>query len=642
MSKVAEHNVQKDSIAKPDQEELLLTKLVLGYDNDADYLLDNENDANGLKNAMKMFDELIDNEDFFNTNENDAFLAENDEEESNLDFEIEDSDDEAVQDAELFDIENSDEEMEQAFDEEVSSSSESEEDAWNDSDDENIKINIYQNKRLRKLKRSYEETDMIGTEYCKRLRTQFEKIYPRPEWIDVPASEQESDDSEVDNDEENDESQVNDYNALLRLLKESNKYMANVDKSSKIMPTDKLTVQRLKDANFKQLSKSGIQSISYHPRNHNLIMTAGYDKSIRMYHLDNNQNNIIQSVFLKGTPIQSCQFYSEVSKDVIKNCKFKQSQNNNIVFASGRRRYMHKWDLNEINNSNNIGISKISRLQGQEFSQKSYEKFKLGHIFEKEGTDGLKSHGIVALVGSNGYVNIVNATTGQLYTFLKISGHLIDIAIDYKPSTSNGIDTIIIAINKQGEVYEFNVSKNCNNKVERYWKDPSVFNVTTIAIGGGYMSDSYLHPVKDIVFNIKNGKMFNNLRSSKWLAIGLESGHVSLYDMNKIRQDSKKIVNLGNVTPETHDSFRVIDNVLTSISQLEFSHDGQILAIVSRTNKDCLKIVNVLHGKVYSNWPNANTPLGKVTYMKFSNNSEVLATGNHQGKVRLWKMGNYY
>ncbi|CAI8496351.1 unnamed protein product [Hanseniaspora opuntiae] len=503
MSKVAEHNVQKDSIAKPDQEELLLTKLVLGYDNDADYLLDNENDANGLKNAMKMFDELIDNEDFFNTNENNAFLAENDEEESNLDFEIEDSDDEAVQDAELFDIENSDEEMEQAFDEEVSSSSESEEDAWNDSDDENIKINIYQNKRLRKLKRSYEETDMIGTEYCKRLRTQFEKIYPRPEWIDVPASEQESDDSEVDNDEENDESQVNDYNALLRLLKESNKYMANVDKSSKIMPTDKLTVQRLKDANFKQLSKSGIQSISYHPRNHNLIMTAGYDKSIRMYHLDNNENNIIQSVFLKGTPIQSCQFYSEVSKDVIKNCKFKQSQNNNIVFASGRRRYMHKWDLNEINNSNNIGISKISRLQGQEFSQKSYEKFKLGHIFEKEGTDGLKSHGIVALVGSNGYVNIVNATTGQLYTFLKISGHLIDIAIDYKPSTSNGIDTIIIAINKQGEVYEFNVSKNCNNKVERYWKDPSVFNVTTIAIGGGYMSDSYLHPVKDIVFNIQ-------------------------------------------------------------------------------------------------------------------------------------------
>ena len=254
----------------------------------------------------------------------------------------------------------------------------------------------------------------------------------------------------------------------------------------------------------------------------------------------------------------------------------------------------------------------------------------------------MKSHGIVALIGSNGYVNIVNATTGQLYTFLKISGHLIDIAIDYKASTSNGIDTIIIAINKQGEVYEFNISKNCNNKVERYWKDPSVFNVTTIAIGGGYMSDSYLHPVKDIVFNIKNGKMFNNLRSSKWLAIGLESGHVSLYDMNKIRQDSKKIVNIGNVTPENHDSFKIIDNVLTSVSQLEFSHDGQILAIASRANKDCLKIVNVLHGKVYSNWPNANTPLGKVTYMKFSNNSEVLATGNHQGKVRLWKIGNYY
>lgn len=639
MSKVAEGIVETKPIAKPDQEELLLTKLVLGYDNDTEYLYENENDVNGLKNAMKMFDEFIDNEDFFNGNENEVFTAENEEEESALEFEIDNSDEENVQDDELFDIENSENEEEAVEEEE---SSESEEDAWNDSDDENIKINIYQNKRLRKLKRSYEETDMIGTEYSKRLRTQFEKIYPRPGWIDAPVSDEDSEGSDEDVDEESNENEVNDYNALLKLLKESNKYMASVDKTSKILPTDKLTVQRLKDVNFKQISKSGIQSISYHPKNHNLILTAGYDKSMRMYHLDNTENNIIQSVFLKGTPIQTCQFYSEVSREAFKNCKLKQSQNNNLVFASGRRRYMHKWDLNEINNNNNIGISKISRLQGQEFSQKSFEQFKLGHIFEKEGTDGLKSHGIVALIGSNGYVNIVNATTGQLYTFLKISGHLIDIAIDYKASTSNGIDTIIIAINKQGEVYEFNISKNCNNKVERYWKDPSVFNVTTIAIGGGYMSDSYLHPVKDIVFNIKNGKMFNNLRSSKWLAIGLESGHVSLYDMNKIRQDSKKIVNIGNVTPENHDSFKIIDNVLTSVSQLEFSHDGQILAIASRANKDCLKIVNVLHGKVYSNWPNANTPLGKVTYMKFSNNSEVLATGNHQGKVRLWKIGNYY
>jgi len=177
MSKVAEGIVETKPIGKPDQEELLLTKLVLGYDNDTEYLYENENDVNGLKNAMKMFDEFIDNEDFFNGNENEVFTAENEEEESALEFEIDNSDEENVQDDELFDIENSENEEEAVEEEE---SSESEEDAWNDSDDENIKINIYQNKRLRKLKRSYEETDMIGTEYSKRLRTQFEKIYPRP------------------------------------------------------------------------------------------------------------------------------------------------------------------------------------------------------------------------------------------------------------------------------------------------------------------------------------------------------------------------------------------------------------------------------------------------------------------------------
>ncbi|OBA25150.1 WD40 repeat-like protein [Hanseniaspora valbyensis NRRL Y-1626] len=650
------------TVALPDTEELLLTKLVLGYDNDSDFNDENDDDANRLKATMRMFDEFVDKEIFANGGEDEDGEANLFKEKDNMfGFDIENSDeeeeidnlDEAVQDDDLFAIENSDDEDENmddgaaetgyqdSEDEEASESEVS--DAWEDSDDEHIKINIYQNKRLRKLKRSYDETDMLGVEYVKRLRTQYEKIYPRPEWIDTKdSSDSENEDDENLSDNDTPENEVNDYNALLKLLKQSNNYTKEANKSSKILPTDKLTIQRLKDANFKQVAKSGIQAISYHPKNSNLILTAGYDKSMRLYHIDNKENNIIQSIFLKGTPIQSCFFYSEPSKDSFKNIAFKQSQNNNLVFAAGRRRYMHKWDLNEINNNSNIGISKISRLQGQEFSQKSFENFKLGHIFESDYKSSLKSFGIIVLIGSNGYINIVNAITGQLYTFLKINGQLVDIAIDYKPSVSNGIDTIIVAINKQGEIYEFNVSKNGNNKVERYWKDPSIFNVTKLSIGGGTMSDSYLQPIKDIVFNIKNGKLYNNLRSNKWLAIGLESGHVSIYDLNKVRSDSKQKNFETNVTPEYHDSFKIIDNVLTSISQLEFSHDGQLLAIASRTNKDCLKLANVLNGKVYSNWPNANTPLGKVTYMKFSNNSEVLATGNHQGKVRLWKIGNYF
>lgn len=637
------------AIAEPDVEEILLSKLVLGYDNDGDFNNESTDDVNGLKATMRMFDEFVDKEFFSNEDVEVNGFEDND---SGFGFDIEKSDneveDEAVQDDDLFDIENSDDELRlDNADEEENDENTKEEnevsDAWEDSDDENIKINIYQNKRLRKLKRSYDEKDMLGTEYVKKLRTQYEKIYPRPSWIDAEeTSDSEGDDDENGSDNDAPENEVNDYNALMKLLKQSNNFTKKTNNSSKILPTDKLLIQRLKDANFKQLSKSGIQAISYHPKNSNLILTAGYDKSMRLYHIDNKENNIIQSIFLKGTPIQSCAFYSEPDKDNFKNITFQQSQNNNLVFAAGRRRYMHKWDLNEINNNSNIGISKISRLQGQEFSQKSFEQFKLGHIFESNDKKTLTSFGVIALLGSNGYINIVNATTGQLYTFIKINGQLVDLAIDYKPSVSNGIDTIIIAINKQGELYEFNISRNCNNRVERYWKDPSIFNVTKLAIGGGTMSDSYLQPSKEIVFNIKNGKMYNNLRSNKWLAIGLESGHVSIYDLNKVRSDSKQIIADKNVTPEYHDSFKIIENVFTSISQLEFSHDGQLLAIASRTNKDCLKLANVLNGKVYSNWPNANTPLGKVTYMKFSNNSEVLATGNHQGKVRLWKMGNYF
>ena len=59
--------------------------------------------------------------------------------------------------------------------------------AWVDSDDERIVVSLASNPRLRKLRISEAEDLINGKEYTKRLRRQFERLYPVPEWAHSSA-----------------------------------------------------------------------------------------------------------------------------------------------------------------------------------------------------------------------------------------------------------------------------------------------------------------------------------------------------------------------------------------------------------------------------------------------------------------------
>lgn len=61
--------------------------------------------------------------------------------------------------------------------------------AWTDSDDERIVVSLASNPRLRKLRFTEAEDLVDGREYTKRLRQQFQRLYPVPEWADPPSRE---------------------------------------------------------------------------------------------------------------------------------------------------------------------------------------------------------------------------------------------------------------------------------------------------------------------------------------------------------------------------------------------------------------------------------------------------------------------
>ncbi|KAK6458472.1 U3 snoRNA associated protein [Scheffersomyces xylosifermentans] len=583
-------NRDGDEVVIPpkDEEEIFLEKLVFG-------------DLEGFENNLKKLDNLFDysSDEADEDGNSDKFFKDSSDESSD------DEDDlQHVQDEDLFFIDDgeeanrkdvdddamdvdqeSDEDNQQEGDEEF----DSDDNAWEDSDDEKLNVSLVQSARLKKLRKTENDSSINGRSYITRLRTQFEKIYPRPEWIDKLENEDENDDEdnsdiEIDGDEQGLSSvNNNDTNSILKILSTTQSFV--ITKQLKLISPNKISITRLKDANYQKISKSAIQSLSFH-YSHPLLMTGGFDRTIRIYHIDGKVNSLVTSLHLRNSPISTCQFSPLGSSDI--------NNEKNLVFAAGRRRYMNKWDLNSGE------IEKISRMYGHEQHQKSFEYFKIS----PKGT-------FIGLTGNSGWCNILNGSTGQWVKGFKIEGTIVDFEFARDES-------FIVIVNAAGEVWEYeldakdafvnskddkqNKKTKTYNKILRKWQDDGGIGITKIKLGGP---------------------------KNRWLAIGTNNGFVNIYDRNTF---------LDNKNPKP---FKTVENLVTSISSLAFNPDGQILCIASRAKRDAMRLVHLPSGSVYSNWPTSGTPLGKVTAVAFSPNNEMLAVGNESGKVTLWRLNHY-
>lgn len=548
-------------IPPKDEEELLLEKYVFG-------------DASGFENNLKKLDNLYDysDEDEDNDDDRDGKSDEDGE-----------SDGDELQDDDLFFIDDGtepnnednmdiDSEEEESDEEEEDDEDSDEENAWEDSDDERLNISLLSSDKLKKLRKTPQDSVISGKSYIIRLRSQFEKIYPRPQWIEDIEDQEENFNDDDDEEEDNENEEVSDEqnltnqsSSLLNVLSKTEKF--TITKQLKLISPNKISITRLKNANFKKSSKSSIQSVSFHPQ-FPILSIAGFDKTIRFYQIDGKSNNFITSYFLKNCPIMKIQFSPNL---------------NNVLFSSGRRKYMNKINLN------NGEVEKINRLYGHEQTQKSFEYFKIS-----------SSGKFIGLTGNNGWCNLLNGKTGQWIHGFKIEGTIIDFEF------SND-ESFIMIINTAGEVWEFELpdklTNKSPNKIIRKWYDEGGVGITKLKIGG---------------------------KNNRFIAIGNNNGIVNIYDRNTFLKDT--------VRPKP---IKTVENLVTSISTLMFNHDGQLLCIASRAKRDALRLVHLPSGSVYNNWPTSGTPLGKVTCVEFSPNNEMLAIGNQAGKVTLWRLNHY-
>lgn len=268
------------SVPPPDEEEQLLAKFVFGDTTDLQENLAKFN-ADFIFNEQEM--DVEDQEDegseSDNSEEDEAQNGDLDHVNNDQLFFVDDGGNEDSQDKneDAMDVDDEDDSSSDDY------SEDSEEAAWIDSDDEKIKVPILVTNKTKKLRTSYNESKINGVHYINRLRSQFEKIYPRPKWVD-DESDSELDDEE-DDEEEGSNNVINgDINALTKILSTTYNYKDTLS-NSKLLPPKKLDIVRLKDANASHSSHSAIQSLSFHPSKP-LLLTGGYDKTLRIYHID--------------------------------------------------------------------------------------------------------------------------------------------------------------------------------------------------------------------------------------------------------------------------------------------------------------------------------------------------------------------
>lgn len=446
---------------------------------------------------------------------------------------------------------------------------------WADLDDEKHAISLKESATA-KLRKAQAENMVNGVEYVARLRAQYEKIYPRPEWVDKwerPDEHKKAkklrrddalDDSDSVSEDEQDLRVGSNAQQLLDILASTSTFVKPV---SKTLPSQSINITRLKDANVARRAKSGVLAVHFHPATA-LLVTGGLDRTLRIYHIDGKKNAFVLSVHFRDTPIAQCQFSKRPGSS--------------MVYAGGRRRHMHRWDMQT------GSVEKVSRMYGQDLHQRSYEYF----VGSPQGLYiGVKAEG--------GWVNVVNAVTGQLVRGFKVDDRVADFVFLQD-------DAVLIVSNIAGEISEFDVH---TGRVLRKWADSSAVAVTKIAMGG----------------------------NDRWLAVGTQSGVVNVFEMPGSKYQDAGAAE-GSASAKL---VKEIGNLVTPVSSLCFSHDGQILAVASQAKKDAFRLVHMPLANVFPNWPTRGTPLGRVTDVSFSRNGQMMAVANDVGKVTLWRLNHY-
>lgn len=453
---------------------------------------------------------------------------------------------------------------------------------WEDEDDANDAIDISSVKRRRKLRRRMGEKHIDGIEYSKRVREMYTTRLVRGAkgtgaWAQLPSEkkrkgrDEEDDDLLSEGDDDSDESKGDGKDGAQKLLQSTARFMTHrrqkggygVASEQNPLQAGVLEIRSVANANREDPNEAEARCVEFHPTGR-LLLTAGLDKTLRIFQVDGERNAKVQGIHLKKFPIHTAKFTGGGTQ----------------VVMAGRFRYFHQLDMN-------AGIvSTVHTLSSYE--ERSWPKFEVSG-------DG----SMLAFFGQEGKVVILSNNTKRDIGQLRLNGRVATVSFASERDNPHHIFTS----SEDGTVYLWDTRKMAC--VDRH-KDEGAIHSTCIAT------------------------------SPKHYALGSDSGVVNVYPLNAMRAPSRASFGIRTEKPEK--SFL---NLTTHINQVEFNHDGNLMAFSSHEKKNSIRIAHIPSMTVYSNWPSPRVNVRRVCCLRFSPNGGYFAVGNDKGNVQLLRLGAY-
>lgn len=447
--------------------------------------------------------------------------------------------------------------------------------AWEDDDDEQLAVDVSAAPRTRKLRRNVDETLVRGRDYEQRLRERFSQTYGNVAWARRRAPGGADDDAGAGSGEDADADGGGGGSDALSAALRSTKPLVRKEGLS---PTE-LRVSRATDANAAERSSAVVQAIDFHPSSR-LFLTAGLDRTLRLFRLDGADNPKLQGVFFKDLPLTGAKFSADGQQ----------------VVVCGRGRHLFALDLPS---------STVVRVPP--FVAGPAAGGAAGAGGGGKGKGGAKAYDQLALSPDGEWLALSAAGSGTILLLAARSKQLVGTLRMNRPGASlafsgggsGGGGGLLCSGSQAGEMYLWDVrSSRCACR----FRDEGLSDTTALAADA----------------------------AGRTLAVGSAAGIVNVYARDGL------LASDGPARP-----LKAIGNLTTAVSSLAFSHDGALLALASRAKRNALRIAHVPSLRVYANWPTAKTPLRHAQCVAFHPRGAYFAAGNDRGHVLLYRLEAY-
>ena len=152
--------------------------------------------------------------------------------------------------------------------------------AWVDPDDLDVQVSLASDKRLRKLRETTAEDEIGGRDYERRLRRQFEKLNPTPQW----ASDARKKRSTVKRRRSISPSSVSEED--LDPLTSTGGVLERKQRRSGTLSQKTINIERLRDANVSARAEGELRTVQFHPSAQvPMLLTASADRRLRLFNV---------------------------------------------------------------------------------------------------------------------------------------------------------------------------------------------------------------------------------------------------------------------------------------------------------------------------------------------------------------------